>query len=280
MRALTEVYGAFVKKGASPGFPGGGLRRLRSAEDFILALLLPAGIILGWYFASSTGVLHQSVLPSPGKFLETYAELLFGGSLGKHVATSMLRVCQGFFVGAVLGIIIGALRGIFPRANKLFSLFFGVLMPIPMVGWVPLLILWCGIGETTKIAVIALGTFWSVLLNTHDGIKNVDKRLLEVAEILEKGKIHILLRVVIPAARPAIITGIRLGFGNAWKSVVSAEMLAASRGVGFLITYARELSQPDVMIVGLLSIGIIGVLIDRVMVLFQKWTLRWNTGAS
>jgi sulfonate transport system permease protein len=249
-------------------------------ENTILTLLLPVGIVLFWHYASSTGILHRSVLPPPAKFLETFLELLQGGSLWKHTVTSMFRVLQGFAVGCAAGILIGALRGISPKINQVFTLFFGVLMPIPMVGWVPLLILWCGIGETTKIVVIALGTFWSVLLNTHDGIKNVDKKLIEVAEVLEKGKVFTLVKVVIPAALPAIITGIRLGFGNAWKSVVSAEMLAASRGLGFLITYARELSQPDVMIVGLLSIGVVGVLIDRIMLLFQKRALRWNTGAS
>jgi len=188
----------------------------------------------------------------------------------------MDRVVKGFIIGTVLGIVIGSLMGVFEKVNKSLSVIVGILRPIPMIGWVPLLILWMGIDEGSKITVIALGTFWSVLINTIDGIRNVDRKYIEVAYILEKNKFTTLIKVVIPSALPSILTGIRLGFGNAWKAVVAAEMIAATSGIGYLISYARELSQPDVMLVGLLTIGLMGLLIDFVIIKIQNRVLSWN----
>jgi sulfonate transport system permease protein len=255
-------------------------RTRRKIEIIAFSLLVPAGLIMFWKIASDTGFSNTSIMPDPATIWSTFTDMLLSGRLAENLSITMLRVVEGFIIGSAAGIILGALMGIFPWVNYAVSVLFGILMPIPMIGWVPMVILWCGIGETSKIFVIALGTFWSVLLNTHDGIKNVDKKLVEVAEILEKGKFYTLVKVVLPAALPSIITGIRLGIGNAWKSVVAAEMLAASRGVGYLISFAREMSRPEVMIVGLLSIGFVGVLIDRVTLRAQKWALRWNAGAS
>jgi sulfonate transport system permease protein len=245
-----------------------------------LSLLLPAGLIALWGFTSAVGITKATILPSPVVVWDTFYEMLLNGSLAENLNATVTRVIKGFIIGAFAGVVLGAFMGIFPKMNRIVAVLFGILMPIPMVGWVPMLILWCGIGEATKVIVIAIGTFWSVLINTHDGIKNVDKKLIEVAEILEKGRMYTLLKVVLPASLPSVITGIRLGIGNAWKSVVAAEMLAASRGIGFIISYSRMMSQPDVMLVGLLSIGFVGVLIDRVTLVIQKWTLRWNVGAS
>jgi sulfonate transport system permease protein len=254
-------------------------RSRRKIEMIFFSLLAPAGLILFWKIAGDTGWSNTSIMPSPATIFDTFTDMLFSGNLARNLSITMLRVIEGFIIGAAAGVLIGAFMGIFPWVNRSVSVLFGILMPIPMIGWVPMVILWCGIGELSKIFVIALGTFWSVLLNTHDGIKNVDKKLVEVAEILEKGKFSILVKVVLPASLPSIITGIRLGIGNAWKSVVAAEMLAASRGIGYLIAFAREMSRPEVMIVGLLSIGFVGVLIDRVTLAAQKWALRWNAGA-
>lgn len=146
--------------------------------------------------------------------------------------------------------------------------------------WVPVLILWLGIGETSKVIVITIGTFWPVLLNTVHGIKNVDKRYLEVGSVLEKKRKIVLAKIILPSALPSIFTGLRIGLGNAWMSVVGAELIAAASGIGYLISYARELSQPDVMLVGVFSIGIIGLLIDMLLKKVEKWALRWNINSQ
>jgi sulfonate transport system permease protein len=145
-----------------------------------------------------------------------------------------------------------------------------------MIAWIPMLILWAGIGEASKFAVIAIGTFWPVFLNTLQGIKNVDGKYLEVARILKKNKITTLCKVILPAALPSIFTGIRLGISSAWMSVVASEMIAASRGVGFLISYAREMSQPHIMWVGIAVIGLFGLVLDTLIVELERRVLRWR----
>jgi sulfonate transport system permease protein len=121
-----------------------------------------------------------------------------------------------------------------------------------------------------------IGSFWPVLLNTIHGIHSVDNKLIEVGAILEKNKLQILRRIILPAAVPSIFTGIRLGMGTAWTCVVAAEMIAASRGIGYMITYARELSQPDVVLVGVFAIGLVGLLIDTGIQHLQRHLLKWN----
>jgi sulfonate transport system permease protein len=125
--------------------------------------------------------------------------------------------------------------------------------------------------------IIALGTFWAVLLNTIQGFQDTDPKLLEVAKIFGKSKPVILLKIVLPSAVPSIFTGLRLGIGNAWSAVVAAEMIAASAGVGYMIQYARELVQPDLLLLGIITIGIIGLIIDTVVLYIQKKVVYWKT---
>jgi sulfonate transport system permease protein len=244
--------------------------------NIFLKLLAPVLLILVWYVASAVGVLNANILPSPVRVFQTLIKLITNGKLGQGLLVSGLRVIKGFVVGAVIGIVLGVLMGLSKTLNKILSSLVSIFRPIPMIAWIPLLILWLGIGEESKVAVIIIGTLWPVLLNTISGILSVDKKLLEVAQVLEKGKKEILFNVILPSAWPSIITGIRLGISTAWTCVVAAEMIAASSGIGYMITYARELSQPDVVLVGVFTIGLVGLLIDFIIMRIQKRLLRWN----
>jgi sulfonate transport system permease protein len=206
--------------------------------------------------------------------------MIKSGELFKHLGISIYRVIQGYLLGATLGILIGILIGLFKVAEEAFSLIFGLLRPIPIIAWMPVLILWLGIDEASKITVIAIGSFWPVLLNVVDGIKNVDKKYLEVARILEKSKFDTLIKIVLPSALPSIFTGLRVGIGIAWMCVVGAELIAASSGIGYLIMYSRELLQSDVMFVGVFSIGITGLLIDWLLKIIELRLLRWNVNIN
>lgn len=245
-------------------------------EKAVWIFAAPMILVIIWQLSANAGILNASIMPSPKKLYTTLIDMLANGKLWRNFSVSMLRVLQGFAVGTLAGVFGGVIMGFFPIVDRALNSLRGILMPIPMIGWVPLLILWVGIGEGSKVIVIGIGTFWSVLMSTIDGIKNVSRKYVEVAEILEKGKLATCLRVILPAAMPSIITGIRLGFGNAWKAVISAEMIAASRGLGFMIQYAREMSQPAIMLVGLFTIGFVGVLIDYVFLALQKSVLQWN----
>ncbi|MEG2353584.1 MAG: ABC transporter permease [Clostridium sp.] len=212
--------------------------------------------------------------------MKTFFTMISNGELMDHIGISILRVLEGFFIGAMLAIVVGILCGLYKKVDDYLSLVIGFLRPIPILAWTPLLILWLGIDESSKVALIVIGTFWTVLLNVVSGIKSTDRKLMEVASILEKDNRTLLLKVILPSSLPAIFTGLRSGIDMAWRSVVGAEMIAASKGIGFLITYAREISQPDVMIVGMICIGIIGILIEKLLAFFEKHLLKWNVSIN
>lgn len=246
------------------------------AINMCISLAAPVLVLLGWHYITMSGAANQAILPSITKVVDTVVTLIENGKLAGHLLTSFQRVLKGFAIGAISGIVLGTIMGYSPFFNRFFGSLVGILRPIPMIAWIPLLILWLGIGEKTKVTLIAVGTFWSVLLNTIHGIQSVDYKLLEVAQILKKNKISVIFQVIIPSAIPSIITGLRLGFGMAWSCVVAAEMIAASKGMGYMINYARETSKPAEVIVGIFVIGLIGLLIDTILLQIQKHLVKWN----
>jgi sulfonate transport system permease protein len=242
----------------------------------ILALVTPIVLLIIWELASQLGWVRVTFLPPPSSIFVTLLGLMETGELFSNLGISILRVAEGFVIGATLGVLIGLQMALLKKFRIAVSLIFGVLRPIPVFAWIPLLILWMGIDEGSKITVIAIGSFWTVLVSVVQGIKNVDKKYLEVATILEKDRKTLLLQVMLPAALPAIFTGVRVGIDVAWRSVVAAELIAASSGIGYMIMYARELSQIDVVLVGVLSIGLTGIIIEQLLKLLEKRLLRWN----
>lgn len=248
----------------------------KQIRNVVVLSLTPVLLLVIWQICSQLGIINPHILPSPVKEFDTLKSLVASGKLQEHLLVSGQRVLKGFLIGGVSGIGIGSMMGLSRITNQLLISLVGILRPIPMIAWIPMLILWMGIGEESKVTVIAIGSFWPILLNTIQGFQTVDKKLLEVASILRKSKLKMIIKVIFPAALPSIFTGIRLGMGSAWTCVVAAEMIAASKGIGFMITYARELSQAHVMLVGVFSIGFIGLFIDLVILKLQEYLLRWS----
>ncbi|AJE04768.1 ABC transporter permease [Geobacter pickeringii] len=248
----------------------------RWTNYLLLPLIVPVLILLAWEALSSQGLISPIILPAPSTIWDTLVEMVKSGELLGHLRVSLLRVLQGFSVGGGLGLLVGTGIGLSRRLERALTLITGLLRPIPIIAWVPVLILWMGIDEGSKVTVIAIGSFWPVLLNVIQGIRSTDKKYLEVARILEKSRATLLLKVIFPSALPSIFTGLRVGIGIAWMSVIGAELIAASAGVGYMIMYARELSQPDVMLVGVISIGITGLGIDFLLRRLEGRLLKWN----
>ena len=246
------------------------------AKRTLLKIIAPIVVLLIWFLASEVGLVNSNILPSPLRVFETFFKLIINGKLITNLLVSLTRVLKGFFIGAITGITLGILMGLSKNLYTILSSLVSIFRPIPMVAWIPMLILWLGIGESSKVAVIIIGALWPILLNTINGIHSVDKKLLEVAKVLEKNHKQVLFKVIIPSAWPNIFTGIRLGISTAWTCVVAAEMIAASSGVGYMIMYARELSQPDVVLSGVFTIGIVGLLIDFLIQKLQRRALKWN----
>jgi sulfonate transport system permease protein len=243
---------------------------------FLVTIAFPVLLVVVWQILADNHVVNQSVFPGPRRIVGSFLQLIAKGTYPQHVIASVLRVVEGFIVGSIAGLAIGIAAALSPWANQALVAFIGLFRPIPAIAFIPFLILWLGIGEESKVAVITIGAFWPVLLNTIHGIKSTDPKLLEVGRVFEKNYGQVLWKIVLPSAIPSIFTGLRLGISSAWTCVVTSEMIAASKGIGFLISFGRELAQPGVMFVGIVSIGVIGLLIDTGVLYLQRRAIYWS----
>jgi sulfonate transport system permease protein len=251
-------------------------RALERLKAVAVGFFLPVLLLAAWEILGRAGVLNGSIFPVPSRVADSFIDMVRRGRMQKHLLISLWRVAKGFCAGSALGLSAGIVIGLSERANKITASLIGLLRPIPMVAWIPLLILWLGIDEASKVTLIAIGTFWPVLLNTSRGIRNSDRKLMEVGVVLEKTRWEMLAKVVLPSAFPFIFTGLRLGVGSAWTCVVTAEAIAAAAGVGYLIMYARELSQPPVMFSAVITIAVVGLILDMLLQRAERRILRWN----
>ncbi|MDO4623436.1 MAG: ABC transporter permease [Eubacteriales bacterium] len=232
-------------------------------------------ILACWIWMDKSGNLNPIIMPSPKKIWGTFCKLLGNGSLLINAWISVARVLQGYGIAAVLGIILGVLIGLFKHLDRVTQLLIQIIKPIPPIAWIPLVILWFGIGESGKIFLIFLGGFFTILINVIDGIRQVDVKLIEVSHVLETPKWKHVFRLIIPAAAPNIFTGLRTGLTSCWMCVVAAELVSSTTGLGYLIMNARQFGNTDTVIVGMLMIGIIGKLMDSLLRLIENRVIRW-----
>jgi len=243
---------------------------------FALKFGVPIFILIIWEVLSQLGMVKATILPAPSRVLDTLWSLLVSGEMFNHIFISLLRILQGFLIGASLGIIMGIATGLFKPIDAATTFIIGLLRPIPNLAWIPILILWFGIGETSKIIVIAIASFWPVLLNVIDAIKRTDIKLLEVANVLEKNQKTLIFQVILPSSLPSIFVGLRSGMDFAWRSVVGAELIAASAGIGYFMSYSREISQTDSMLASVVCIAVIGFTIDFCLKKLQAKIIKWD----
>ncbi|HEX9022891.1 MAG TPA: ABC transporter permease [Geobacteraceae bacterium] len=229
-----------------------------------------------WQAASNLGYIKPLILPPPSQVAITFWELLKSGAMARNVGISVLRVLEGFGIASVLGLGLGIAIGLSRTLDRMSDLIIQVVKPIPPIAWIPLAILWFGIGEESKVYIIFLGAFFPIIINTIDGIRQTDYKLVEVARILEVPRRRFVRQVVIPGAFPAIMTGLRVGLMVAWMCVVAAELIAAESGIGYLIMDARQLSQSDVVLVGMITIGIIGKGMDSIIRRLERRLISWK----
>ncbi len=254
--------------------------KLKEKTKNILLFLYPLIIIIIiWQVISTFFIPNSIILPSPFKVFTSFYKLLVEGVLQVNLFYSLIRVIIGFLIGSILGVILGALMGSIKQIEIFLNPIVNLLQPIPKIAWIPLAILWFGLGFTATIFIIALATFWAVLFTAWNGVKSVNKILIKAAQSLGAKKGYIFFNVLLPAAFPQIITGMRLGIGMAWRALVAAELLIAStNGLGYMIFNAREFFRTEEIIVGMLIIGLIGILIEKVV--FRKIEIltmeRWG----
>ncbi|MCY6371469.1 ABC transporter permease [Clostridium ganghwense] len=231
-------------------------------------------IIFIWYLGGIQKWWNAYILPSPQVVVKSTYELIVSGVLFKHIYDSFIRILLGFFITVFLAIPLGIIFGINKKIYAYFNPIFEFIRHTPPLALVPMLILWFGIGEKSKIIIIILASFFPVLLNTIKGVESCDEKLIEVGKIFNLSKKQIFLKIIIPSALPNIFVGMRLAIGYSWRAIIGAEMVAASSGLGYLILDGQQLSRSDVVVVGILFIGILGTLTDYLFSLaFRKINL-------
>lgn len=241
----------------------------------LLGALLPGAALLAAEAGVRAGLVPANLLPAPSEIAATIVELARHGLAG-HVAASVARVATGFVAGAALAILLGAAVGLNRRAAALLDPSFQALRAIPSLAWVPLLLLWLGIDEAPKLVLIAIGAFFPVYMGVASGIRGVDRKLIEVARIYRLGPTALARRVLLPAALPALLTGLRNGLSLAWMFMVAAELIAASQGLGYLLSDGRETSRADIVLAAIVLLALLGKISDSLMLHLENRLLAWR----
>ncbi|MCT8978076.1 ABC transporter permease [Clostridium sp. CX1] len=230
----------------------------------IRGMIIPIFILVIWWTGSVLHIFNDYIIPKPLVVASTAYELLKSGILLKHLMVSFYRVFLGFIITFAIAFPFAIFVGMNKKTMDYLEPFLEFNRHIPPMAVIPMLILWFGIGETSKLAVIFLATFFPVFSSTLTGITNYDRKLLEVGEVFNFSSRDKFFKIIFPQAVPYILTGIQLGLGYSWRALMGAELIAASSGIGYMIMDAEQLSRPDIIIVGIFSIGILGYAVDYI----------------
>lgn len=237
---------------------------------------LLAGLAL-WAAVAATGAFHPSIFPSPWDVGVTLFQMTVDGSLIRHIVVSLSRVFVGFALAAAIAIPLGFAMGLSRRAFMIVEPLIEFLRPVPPLALVPLAVVWFGIGWTSKVFLIAYGCFFAIVVNTVAGMKAVDPVHVRAALALGANRWQILWHVILRSAVPDIVVGLRLAVGLAFLLIVGSELIAASEGLGWLIWDARYHFQGDVILVGMIAIGVVGLLLNRLLLVMERYLLRWKS---
>lgn len=241
----------------------------------LLGLSLPLLLLGLAELAGRLGWVATHLLPPPSELLRTLHALV-QQDLAAHVLTSSARVLAGFAIGSLVGVVLGAAVGLNRHIEAVIDPSLQALRAIPSLAWVPLLLIWLGIDEAPKIVLIALGAFFPVYLGLLAGIRNVDRKWVELGEVHGLGQLALTRRILLPAALPSLFTGLRGGLSLAWMFMVAAELIAASRGIGYLLTDGRETSRPDIVLATILLLAVLGKLSDGLLKTVEARSLHWR----
>jgi sulfonate transport system permease protein len=258
--------------GAAPHAPA----RLARYGRPMLGLVLPLGLALGWEIVVWLGLSNGRLVPPPSRVFSTIVELARSGELGRHIAATLTRVGLGFVLGVVAGTLLGAISGYWSLARRLLDPTVQALRAIPSLAWVPLFILWLGIFETSKVALIAVGVFFPVYLGVMGGILSVDRKIVEVGRVFRLSGPAMIRRILLPAVLPSYVVSLRVGLGLGWMFVVAAELMGASEGLGYLLLDGQQLGKPAQILAAIVIFAIIGKATDWLIEFAAAPLLRWQ----
>ncbi|MFJ8401750.1 ABC transporter permease [Streptomyces microflavus] len=269
--------GGLASPGLEPIVPASVRRaRLRSVPRWLRRTVGPLLLLALWQVFSATGVLHPDVLASPGTIARAGADLIADGTLPAAMGVSLQRVTVGLVLGGVVGTALALVSGLSRLGEDLVDATVQMLRTVPWVGLIPLFIIWLGIGEAPKVALIALGVAFHLYLNVYAGIRGVDAQLIEAGESLGLNRWGLVRHVVLPGALPGAMTGLRYSLATAWLALVFGESINADAGIGFLMNQAREFFRTDVIVVCLVVYAFLGLTADVIVRTLERLLLQWR----
>ena len=249
-----------------------------------IGLLLPLVLAVGWEMAVRAGWSNGRLVPPPSRIYEEFAELARTGELQRHVAATLLRVVAGFALGTLVGTLLGALAGYSTLVRRLIDPSLQGMRAVPSIAWIPLFILWLGIFETSKVALIAVGVFFPIYLGVMGAVMSVDRKIVEVGRVFRLSGVAMVRRILLPAVLPSYVIALRSGLGLGWMFVIAAEFMGASEGLGYLLIDGQQLGKTTEIIAAIVAFAVLGKASDWLVVgltaPFLRWEDRHHSGAE
>ncbi|WP_112904188.1 ABC transporter permease [Rhizobium leguminosarum] len=256
-------------------------RRVSPFDRPIVGIVFPVALFAAWEILVRAGIVGGRLMPPPSKILYTVYALAASGDLATHVGATLRRVAIGFAFGSLAGTALGALTGYSKPLARLLDPTLQALRAIPSIAWVPLFILWFGIFEASKVALIAVGVFFPVYLGVYGAVVGVDRRIVEVGRVFRLSGFELIRLILLPAVLPDFILALRAGLGLGWMFVVAAEFMGASEGLGYLLVDGQQLGKPDQILAAILIFAVVGKATDSLLLIASAPFLRWrDTHAS
>lgn len=247
-----------------------------AAQERIIGILSPIILLLIWQLLGTFGVIDERFVPTPSSIAKTAYEMMVNGTLLVHLKASFIRIGSGFVIGSIIGVALGVLMGLSRWLRAALDPIVAAIYPIPKISLLPLVMVFFGLGEASKIFIIAFAVVFIVLINTMAGVMSISDIYFDVAKNYRASKAKLFLRVVIPGALPSIFVGLRLAIGVALILIVAAEFVAAQAGIGYLIWTSFEVMRIEEMFVGIILITIIGLVTTFVLKEVERWVLPWK----
>jgi len=242
----------------------------------LLGLALPVGLAVAWEILVRLGFSDGRLVPPPSRIYQEFAELAQSGELLRHVVATLLRVAVGFGFGTVAGTLLGAIAGYSALVRRVIDPTLQGLRAVPSIAWIPLFILWLGIFETSKVALIAVGVFFPIYLGVMGAVLSVDRKIVEVGRAFRLSGAAMVRRILLPAVLPAYVVSLRAGLGLGWMFVIAAEFMGASEGLGYLLIDGQQLGKPAEIVAAILAFAVLGKITDAIVVLASAPFLRWQ----
>lgn len=254
----------------------------RNIFKFRILTVMTIIIFFGlWQFVADQGIVDSRTLPSPAKIYETFLAKLTkkapdGNLLSANILASLQVSLFGFFSAVIIGVPLGLLMGWYKILDKTLTPIFEIIRPIPPIAWIPIVVVWMGVGLSAKVLIIFFSAFVPCVINSYTGIQLTNKTFINVSQTFGASNFTTFIKVGIPSSLPMVMTGIKIALGNSWSTLVAAEMLAASAGLGFMIQMGRQFARADVVVLGMVLIGVLGAILSFLFSSLEKYLLRWK----